>query len=200
MKNLQPLAPLAVSQHLHSLVRSTQPHSTTQTPLRNKMEAQSVSVGFLGLGIMGEAMARNLLKADAKFASVTVWNRSPEKVRVRGRVRARVAAGRPRAPRTRPSPTRGLRTDQPPPQCDALVAEGAKRGASPAEVVRACDITFGMLSDPAAALAVVEGDTGVARGVSGRAYVDMSTVDDVTSKRIAEIVTAAGGRYLEASS
>lgn len=33
--------------------------------------------GFIGLGIMGSAMAKNLLKAG--FA-VTVWNRSPEKV------------------------------------------------------------------------------------------------------------------------
>ena len=36
-------------------------------------------VGFLGLGIMGEAMARNLLKSG-KFESVTVWNRSSAKV------------------------------------------------------------------------------------------------------------------------
>ena len=32
--------------------------------------------GFLGLGIMGSAMAKNLLKAGF---DVTVWNRSPEK-------------------------------------------------------------------------------------------------------------------------
>ena len=32
--------------------------------------------GFLGLGIMGNAMARNLIKGGFK---VTVWNRSPEK-------------------------------------------------------------------------------------------------------------------------
>ena len=36
-------------------------------------------VGFLGLGIMGEAMARNLLKSD-QYESVTVWNRSSDKV------------------------------------------------------------------------------------------------------------------------
>jgi 3-hydroxyisobutyrate dehydrogenase-like beta-hydroxyacid dehydrogenase len=39
-------------------------------------------VGFLGLGIMGEAMARNLVKSG-KFASVTVWNRSDNKVRAK---------------------------------------------------------------------------------------------------------------------
>lgn len=34
-----------------------------------------LAVGFLGLGIMGEAMARNLLKSGL-FESVTVWNRT----------------------------------------------------------------------------------------------------------------------------
>jgi 3-hydroxyisobutyrate dehydrogenase-like beta-hydroxyacid dehydrogenase len=35
-----------------------------------------MKIGFVGLGIMGSAMASNLLKAGFK---VTVWNRSPEK-------------------------------------------------------------------------------------------------------------------------
>ena len=39
------------------------------------------SIGFLGLGIMGEPMARNLLKSG-KFSSVTVWNRTASKVRL----------------------------------------------------------------------------------------------------------------------
>ena len=39
---------------------------------------QRQSVGFLGLGLMGEAMARNLLKSG-RF-DVTVWNRTLSKV------------------------------------------------------------------------------------------------------------------------
>lgn len=39
-------------------------------------------------------------------------------------------------------------------QCDELVAEGAVLGQTPAEVVQACEITFAMLADPAAAEAV----------------------------------------------
>ena len=35
-----------------------------------------LKVGFMGLGIMGQAMAANLLKADFE---VTVWNRTTEK-------------------------------------------------------------------------------------------------------------------------
>jgi 3-hydroxyisobutyrate dehydrogenase-like beta-hydroxyacid dehydrogenase len=37
------------------------------------------SVGFLGLGIMGTAMCRNLLKCGA-FSKVVVWNRTASKV------------------------------------------------------------------------------------------------------------------------
>lgn len=39
-------------------------------------ENANLKIGFLGLGIMGVAMARNLMKAGY---SVTVWNRSPDK-------------------------------------------------------------------------------------------------------------------------
>ena len=54
--------------------------------------------------------------------------------------------------------------------------EGATAAASPAAVLAACDITFAMLSDPAAAEAVVFGAGGVLEGVkAGKGYVDMST-------------------------
>ena len=86
-------------------------------------------------------------------------------------------------------------------QCDTLVDEGAKRGRSPAQVVQTCEITFGMLSDPAAALAVVEGEEGVASATdASHAYVDMSTVDASTSQRIAGLITAKGGRFVEVRS
>jgi 3-hydroxyisobutyrate dehydrogenase-like beta-hydroxyacid dehydrogenase len=45
--------------------------------------------GFLGLGIMGSAMAKNLLKAGFE---VTVWNRSPEKCQELAALGAEVAA------------------------------------------------------------------------------------------------------------
>ena len=41
-------------------------------------QAQMAPYGFIGLGIMGEAMARNLLKLGA---GVVVYNRSADKVR-----------------------------------------------------------------------------------------------------------------------
>jgi len=120
-----------------------------------------LTVGYLGMGIMGSAMARNLLKSGA-FKEVYVWNRSADK-------------------------------------CEELVAEGAKTAATAAEVVQACDITFACLSDPPAALACVESAGGVLDGISaGKAYVDVSTVDEATSKKIGELIVSKGGIFLEA--
>lgn len=115
--------------------------------------------GFLGLGIMGSAMATNLVQAGF---DVTVWNRNPVK-------------------------------------CAPLVALGARQARSPGEVATACDITFAMLSDPAAAREVCFAPEGVLQGIgAGRGYVDMSTVDDLTAAAIAAAITGAGGSFLEA--
>ncbi|MCB5160472.1 NAD(P)-dependent oxidoreductase [Marinomonas algarum] len=117
------------------------------------------SIGFLGLGIMGKAMAVNLIKAGF---NVTVWNRNPAKT-------------------------------------DELVALGAAHGSTPKAVAEQCDLTFAMVSDPEAALAICQGKEGVAAGIGeGRGYIDMSTVDDTTSQAIARAITQAGGRFLEA--
>ncbi|KAF5842054.1 NAD binding domain of 6-phosphogluconate dehydrogenase-domain-containing protein [Dunaliella salina] len=84
-------------------------------------------------------------------------------------------------------------------KCEELVKEGAKTAATPAEVVKQCDITFAVLADPSAALEVVFGAHGVLEGMSAsKGYVDMSTVDESTSQKIAEAITAKGGRFLEA--
>lgn len=116
-------------------------------------------IGFLGLGIMGKAMALNLVNAGFE---VTVWNRNRQK-------------------------------------CEELVALGATFGDSPKAVAQACDITFAMVADPEAALAICQGPNGVAAGIgAGRGYVDMSTVDDKTSGTIADLIHHAGGRFLEA--
>lgn len=116
-------------------------------------------VGFCGLGIMGTAMARNLLKAGYP---VMVFNRSASK-------------------------------------CAELVSEGAMQAPTAKAVVEQCALTIGMVSDPEAALALALGPDGVVEGISaGKGYVDMSTVDVATSKAIADAVTSAGGRFLEA--
>lgn len=115
--------------------------------------------GFIGLGIMGSAMASNLLSAGH---TVTVWNRDPTK-------------------------------------SEALAERGAHVATSPSEVVAAASVTFSMVSDPAATREVVFGGRGVLAGVGpGHDYVETSTIDDVTSREVADAVAARGGRYLEA--
>ncbi|KAL6762565.1 6-phosphogluconate dehydrogenase [Haematococcus lacustris] len=116
-------------------------------------------LGFAGIGIMGLAMARNLLAAGY---AVNVWNRNASK-------------------------------------CSELVEAGAQLSSSPAELARQSDVTFAMLSDPPAALAVACGPQGVAAGLApGKGYVDVSTVDAATSAAIAQAVRSAGALFLEA--
>lgn len=123
------------------------------------MLQKGAKVGFLGLGIMGSAMALNLVKAGYE---VCVYNRT--------------------ASRTAP-----------------LVEAGATALESPREVVAACPVTFACVSDPAASAALCFGPGGVFGGIpEGHGYIDMSTIDEATSKRIGAGVSERGGRYLEA--
>ena len=115
--------------------------------------------GFLGLGIMGQAMAANLLKAGF---DVTVWNRTAAR-------------------------------------CESLIRDGASHGETPAEVVANSDITFAMVSDPAAAMELCFGPHGVLEGITpGKGYIDVSTVDPQTSVEIGLAINRKKGRFLEA--
>jgi len=117
------------------------------------------TIAFLGMGIMGVPMVKNLLKAGYEVA---VWNRTESR-------------------------------------CEELLAANATLAKSPREAAAGADITFAMLSDPAAALAVAEGPDGVAAGMApGKGYVDVSTVDAETSAKVAALVREAGGQFLEA--
>ncbi|KAJ4730304.1 Glyoxylate/succinic semialdehyde reductase [Melia azedarach] len=84
-------------------------------------------------------------------------------------------------------------------KCDELVAHGATVGETPAEVVKKCKITIGMLADPPAALSVVFDKSGVLEQICpGKGYIDMSTVDPETSTKISQAITSKGGHFLEA--
>jgi len=121
--------------------------------------ASKPSVGYLGMGIMGSAMAGRLLEAGFP---TTIWNRS------RGK-------------------------------CEELEAKGAKVADTPKALVEACDLVLACTSDPESAKAVVFGENGVLAGITaGKRFVDMSTVDEETSKEISAAVLAKGGRFLEA--
>ncbi|XP_065876786.1 glyoxylate/succinic semialdehyde reductase 1-like [Euphorbia lathyris] len=84
-------------------------------------------------------------------------------------------------------------------KCNELVALGASIGETPAAVVKKCQITIAMLSDPAAALSVVFDKDGVLEEIcGGKGYIDMSTVDPETSTKINGALTAKGASFLEA--
>lgn len=115
--------------------------------------------GFLGLGIMGQAMAANLLNAGF---DVTVWNRTADK-------------------------------------CEELVRKGASHGKTPAEVTANSDITFSMVSDPAASKELCFGKHGVLEGISpGKGYIDVSTIDPQTAVELDRSISKTQGRFLEA--
>jgi 3-hydroxyisobutyrate dehydrogenase len=119
----------------------------------------SEQLGFIGLGIMGQGMARNLLKA--KF-SVRVWNRTSSRM-------------------------------------DALVAEGAVAGSSPADVAANSDIMITCVSDTPDVEAVILGENGVIGGVkSGSLVIDCSTISPQTTKEIAKTLADKGVAMLDA--
>lgn len=116
-------------------------------------------VSWLGLGIMGKPMSRNLVKAGY---DVTVWNRKPEKA-------------------------------------ESLVEEGATHARGVREAVRGASVIFAMVSDPEAAEDLALGSDGVVEHISaGQMYVDCSTIDAETAKRVGEAVEGKGAKYLEA--
>ena len=120
------------------------------------------TVGFIGLGHMGEGMSRRLLGRGHKLV---VWNRSAAKAK-------------------------------------ALEADGKGMVSvvpSPAAVVRACAVTYVMLSEPKAVQAVYEMPDGVLDAVSaGKSIVDCATLAVADMERLASQVTTKGGRFLEA--
>lgn len=64
-----------------SLIQDTPPldvERVTQTLKEKNVQPSSLKFGFLGLGIMGSGMVKNLLNSGHK---VIVWNRTAEKVR-----------------------------------------------------------------------------------------------------------------------
>jgi len=116
-------------------------------------------VGFIGLGLMGSHMARNLLRAGHEL---TVHSRSPAPV-------------------------------------DALVAEGAARASSPAEVASASEVIVTMLPDTPDVELVLFGPGGVFQTVAeGSLVIDMSTIDPIATRRFAERMAGRGVGMLDA--
>lgn len=104
------------------------------------------TIGFIGLGLMGRPMAKNLLKAGFP---VVVHNRSQRPV-------------------------------------EDLVASGARRASSPAEVARQTTRIITMLPDSPDVERVTEGPDGIFGAVQpGTILIDMSTIAPSTARRLA---------------
>ncbi len=118
-----------------------------------------MKVGFVGLGIMGKPMARNLLKAGHALV-------------VHDLVTSAV---------------------------DELVAAGAARGASAADVAARSEITITMLPDGPEVEAVVLGPGGILEGAQpGSIVVDMSSISPIVAQRVGAACAAKGLGFLDA--
>ncbi len=68
---------------------------------------------------------------------------------------------------------------------EALVAQGAKRGKSPADVAANTDIVFASLPNPPVVETVALGSDGVANGGRARIFIDLSTTGPRVAARVA---------------
>jgi len=79
-----------------------------------------------------------------------------------------------------------------------LAAAGAEVADTPGDLAARVSVAITILSNPAALTAVYEGPEGLLRAdVSGKLFIDMSTVAPGVEAALADKVRARGGRYLE---
>ena len=82
---------------------------------------------------------------------------------------------------------------------DAAAKLGAAKAASAAEAARQGELVITMLPSSSHVEAVYLGEGGVLAAVpKGRLYVDMSTIDPATSRRVAEDARRRGARFIDA--
>jgi len=107
-------------------------------------------IGFIGLGVMGNPMARNLLK---KGYPVTVYDSEKKKMQ-------------------------------------ALEKSGAKAASSSKETATGADVVITMLPSSPHVEEAVLGKDGILEGIhEGTVYLDMSTIDPITTRKIAKILS-----------
>ena len=82
---------------------------------------------------------------------------------------------------------------------DDLVAQGAKRAATPSAVAAASEVILTIVSDPPAVEAVLWGESGVFSGLRrGSVMIESSTVNPGLEKRAAAAAANLGAEFLEA--
>ena len=81
---------------------------------------------------------------------------------------------------------------------DALVASGAVAAASPKDVAAASEVVITMLPDAPDVERVALGPDGIVHGIkAGAVYVDMSTIDPGTTRKVAAAIQAKGAAMID---
>ena len=84
-------------------------------------------------------------------------------------------------------------------RCNDLVAQGAKRAATPREVAAASEVIITIVSDPPAVESVLWGESGVLAGLRrGSVLIESSTVSPGLEKRAAAAAATMAAEFLEA--
>ncbi|GFY37534.1 putative oxidoreductase GLYR1 homolog [Trichonephila inaurata madagascariensis] len=88
-------------------------------------------------------------------------------------------------------------------KCEIFVKAGAVQACTPADLVEKCDIIFSCLSGSEAVRSVFSGTDGILSGMnkfknSNKIYVELSTLDIMTSEELGSEVTQRGWGYLDA--
>ncbi len=80
----------------------------------------------------------------------------------------------------------------------ALVDKGASAAASPKEVAEQCEIIISSLPTPRSVEDAATGENGIVEGLSaGKIYIDMSTIDPDTTRRVGDAVRRTGASMLD---
>lgn len=80
----------------------------------------------------------------------------------------------------------------------AVANDGATAGTSPKDVAARSEVVLTSLPDPAAVEAAALGDDGIIAGIKpGQVYIDLSTIDPGTSKRVGAALAEKGARMLD---
>jgi 2-hydroxy-3-oxopropionate reductase len=117
-----------------------------------------LKIGFIGLGIMGKPMAKNILRGGCPDLMVSEFNKASVE----------------------------------------LVEMGARAGTN-AEIGSSCDIVITMLPNSPNVKEVMLGENGVANYMNaGQVFIDMSSINPVASKEIAEELAKRGVEMLDA--
>lgn len=82
---------------------------------------------------------------------------------------------------------------------ERLVAKGAQKAASPKEVASQVEVLFTCLLTPAQCEQIFLGEQGAIHGArAGQIFVDMATIDPMTTRKIAQALAAKGVAFIDA--